>query len=270
MHPEQAGRLVAWAAAVAAGHASIATAADVIEAGTSGHVVTGTPSLGATSGTAAELPLREALDWLRRAGPCALTFVLPTWGDPLGLGTAGTLTQAAVLAETAVVVSCVDNTFGWVPEPDARGSSYAGVRWRAYPGSAMAPTVDIAADRIVEQADRALRRALREATEALAEVDLARWRAEAAAGREAAEVALRTRARAMPPSWPAPARALGERALALWQVVRIAASDSGAISASGATVRADALRTLSHAVREAAMTAYNVPAAVMLGAARRS
>ena len=196
-------------------------------------------------------------------------MVLPTSGDPLGLAAAGPLTPAAVLAEAAVVVSCHADTFGWVPEPDMRGSSYAGVRWRGYAGSVVAPPAGVAPDRIVEQADRALRRALRAATEALADVDLARWRAEAAAGRQAAESALRTRPRAMPPSWPAPARVLGERALALWQVVRIAASDSGASSASGVAVRAGALRDLSHAVREAAMIAYNVPAAAILGGSRR-
>jgi hypothetical protein len=45
----------------------------------------------------------------------------------------------------------------------------------------------------------------------------------------------------------------------LWRIVRAARADAGAISASGSQARSQALSALSHAVREAAMVAYNVP-----------
>jgi hypothetical protein len=122
---------------------------------------------------------------------------------------------------------------------------------------------------VVEQADRALGRALRAATNELAALDLAHWRPEVAAGRKEAEAALRAAGQRFPPGWPPPARALAERALMLWRIVRAARADAGAISASGSQARNQALSALSHAVREAAMVAYNVPL-LTLPTARRT
>ncbi|MGH8889469.1 MAG: hypothetical protein ACRDV3_06860 [Acidothermaceae bacterium] len=259
---ELAGRFVAWSAATVAGRVQVGPAASAIEAGTNAHVVVGSPA--ASAETSQEISLREALDAMLAAQPRRLTLVLPTTGDPLGLSGIGPFTQAAVLAEVGVAVEYADASFGWVPEPDARGSSYSGVRWKVLPGSAAATVLTVDADRIVEQADRALRRALRSATETLGNVDLARWRPEVASGRVAADAALQAKVRAMPPGWPVAARVLGERAIALWRVLRVATADQGAVSASGSAARIEALRALSHAVREATMTAFNVPAAALL------
>lgn len=267
VEPEVAGLFVAWTAAAAAapaaarGHLGADRAAAAIEAGTDGHVVAGLP------GHPPEATMAEAVGWLLDAEPRQLSLVLPVAGDPLGLSGTGGFAEAALLAESGITVECAAGWFGLVPEPDLRGSSYRGVRWRLHPTpSALMPAVGADPQRIVEQADRALRRALRAATEALAGVDLAQWRDESVAGRSAADAAIRAKPRPLPPAWPVAARVLAERSLALWRVVRVAALDAGAASASGSSVRSAALRDLSHAVREAAMTAYNVPARVLLGA----
>ena len=263
---EIAGRLVAWIAAAVARRVEVGTAAAAIEAGTGGHVVLGLPSeLGETSGEPSrETSLREALEAMRSARPRRLTLVVPTAGDPLGLSGVGPFTQAAVLAGLGVTIEYADGSYGWVPERDARGSSYEGVRWSVLPGAAAAATLTVDPDRIVEQADRALRRALRAAAATLGDVDLARWRPEVAVGRAAADAALRANAPAFPPGWPVSARMLGERAIALWRLLRVAGSDHGAVSASGSAVRVETLRSLSHVVRETTMTAFNVPAAALL------
>lgn len=269
--PEAAGRLVAWTAAIACGRARAHDAAAAIEAGTDGHVADGVPAC------VGEVPILETLSWLGGPAVRGVALVLPVAGDPLGCGDGGVFTQAAVLAEQAIVVQRdggVRNdeakgatSVGLVPAPDFRGSSYRGVRWQAYPdiavNPALNPPVTMAPDRIVEQADRALRRALREATASLDAVDLARWRADAVAGRAAADMAIRSKVRGLPPGWPPAARDLSQRALALWRVLRVASADSGAASATACLARAAALRQLSHAVREAAMVAFNVPAAAM-------
>ena len=256
--PESAGRLVAWAAALAAGKARLDEAASAIEGGSDGHVVEGLP--GATS----DVPVVDALALLRRSAVRAVTLVLPVAGDPLGCGDVSPFTNTAVLAGQGVAIESDVGCVGWVPEPDLRGSSYRGVRWRVHLGSAVNPALTMTPDRIIEQADRALRRALREATETLGTLDLAQWRTEAAAGRAAADIALRSRVRSLPAGWPPAARELGQRALALWRVLRVASADSGAASASASTARTQALRPLSRAVREAAMVAFNVPAAALL------
>jgi hypothetical protein len=255
---ECAARLAAWSAGVAAGQVSIEAAARSVEAGSNGHLVSGLPGLDA------EVSVGEGLAWVRDARPRAVALLLPTSGSPLGLTGASPLSEAAVIAEAAAVFMTTEGCLGWIPEPDVRGSSYFGVRWRVYAGSVSIPAPAIELDRILDQADRALRRALRSATDTLRGVDLAQWRAEMATGRSAADAALRPPAHNFPPRWPPAARALGERSLALWAVLRVAASDPGAASASGAAVRADTLRTLSHVVRETAMTAFNLGAAAVL------
>jgi hypothetical protein len=257
--PDVAGSLTAWLAALAAGRASVDRVAEAIQAGTDGHVVDGLP------GAASELTAVEAVTALQELRVVRLTMVLPVAGDPLGLNGASAFTTAAVAAATAAVAVEYDGgSLGWVPEPDLRGSSYRGVRWRVYPGSAASPPVTLDPERIIEQADRALRRALRAAAESLENVDLAHWRPEVAAGRAAADAAIESRVRALPPGWPPSARALAERALALWKVVQVANADPGAATASSSAVRTETLRGLSRAVREAATVAYNVPAAALL------
>jgi hypothetical protein len=280
--PELCGRFVAWFAAARAGRVDRASAVAAIEAGSDGHVVTGwsdgdrsfdivqIPDVGTPL---AELRLPDVFARLLDTGVRRASLVLPVTGDPLGLTGAGAFSVAAIAAETGVLLVTDRARLGLVPTPDRRGSSYRGWRWRMYvepitPFLQPTVTADFAPvgdlppvepQRVVEQADRALSRALRDATDELAALDLAHWRPEVAVGRKAAEAALRAAGQRMPAGWPPPARALAERALMLWHIVRVARSDAGAASASGSQARSEALRILSHAIREAAMIAYNVP-----------
>jgi hypothetical protein len=273
-HPDpaaDAGRLVAWASAVLAGKVEIGQAAAAMETGSHGHVVCQLPHAGEPASpnppdelATADQSMLAAIGWLRRARPTRVALLLPTFGDPLGLHGDSPLARAAVEAGVAVAFEAQGHGFGWVPQTDLRGSSYRGVRWLHVRGGSDIPEPTLDPARIIEQADRALRRALRAAPETHSEVDLAQWRPDVAEGRHAAETALRTKLRPMPPGWPSLAAQLGERALALWRVVGIAAADPGAVSASGAAMRAEAVRGLSRAVREAAMAAFNVPADALL------
>lgn len=296
--PELCGRFAAWFAAALANRVDTDAALAAIEAGSDGHVVTGwpdwrvdadgfdgveliarVPDVGAV---AVEFALADVVGQLLRLGVSQVSLVLPVAGDPLGLTGVGVFSAAALEAECGVLLVTDQARIGLIPTPDKRGSSYRGWRWQvlidtldsvdaleaavlgdaASPAPAFAPIGDLPAPdplHVVEQADRALGRALREATNDLAALDLAQWRPEVAAGRKEAEAALRAAGQRFPPGWPPPARALAERALMLWRIVRAARADAGAISASGSQARNQALSALSHAVREAAMVAYNVP-----------
>lgn len=259
--PQSAGLLAAWTVAVVARQASLGQAVAAVEAGTDGHVVQG---LAGADGGGSEVALVTALGTLLERRPAGVRVAFPQPGDPLGLHGAGAFTSSALVAQSAVVVEGAA-PFGLVPEPDLRGSSYRGVRWRVFAlDDVTSPPLTVDPSRVVEQADRALRRALRAATEALEGVDLARWRPEAATGGHEAGAALRSRPLALPPNWPPAARALAERAVSLWRMLDVATADDGAASVSAAAVKSVALRDLSHAVREAAMVAFNVPASALL------
>jgi hypothetical protein len=294
--PELCGRFAAWFAAALGNRVDTDSALAAIEAGSDGHVVTGwpdwrvdadgiqglelvtrVPDVGAV---AVEFALADVVGQLLRIGVSQVSLVLPVAGDPLGLTGTGVFSAAALEAECGVLLFTDQVRIGLIPTPDKRGSSYRGWRWLVLieplesadaleaavlgesPSPTFAPIGELPAPdplHVVEQADRALGRALRAATNELAALDLAQWRPEVAAGRKEAEAALRAAGQRFPPGWPAPARALAERALMLWRIVRAARADAGAISASGSQARTQALSALSHAVREAAMVAYNVP-----------
>jgi hypothetical protein len=267
LDPGVPGRLVAWLAAAAAGEPPLAAdrVAAELETGTDGHVV-----LDVASGV--EEPLVTALARLLAAPELAVALVLPEPGDPLGLTAIDDFAAAAIDARTGVLLTADGTTAGWVPEVDVRGSSYRGVRWRSIatgnqpvqPGQLPGD-----ADRPLEQADRALRRAMRGAADVLAELDLARWRPESAGARARAQALLDAPIGRLPPRWPAPARLLADRAVALWRVVALAESEGGAASASAGLARHAALRDLSKAVREATALAFNAPAQALLASRYR-
>jgi hypothetical protein len=261
---ELCGRFVAWIGSALAGRVDTAIACAAVETGSDGHVVAGWPDGGpATRTDGPELSLDELVVRLVDAGVRQVSLALPVAGDPVGVTGTGPFSRAALEAECGVALGADLTRFGLVPAADRRGSSYRGWRWRVFaePVSPSDPRAPVEPHRVVEQADRALSRALRAATDELAALDLAQWRPEVTAGRKEAEAALRAAGQRMPPDWPAPARALAERSLALWRIVRVARADSGAVSSSGSQARGEALAALSHAVREAAMAAYNVPVA---------
>jgi hypothetical protein len=285
--PELCGRFAAWFAAALTRRVDADAALVAIESGSDGHTVTGWHDWWAGAngtGLVARLPdagaaiveftISDVFERLLEIGVQRVSLVLPVAGDPLGLIGTGTFSAAALDAECGVLLVTDHARLGLIPTPDKRGSSYRGWRWQVYvepvdvitepdpladPFASVGNLPPVGPDQVIEQADRALARALHAATHELAALDLAHWRPEVAAGRKEAEAALRAAGQRLPPGWPPAARALAERALMLWRIVRVARADAGAASASGSQVRGEVLRGLSHAVREAAMVAYNVP-----------
>ncbi|WP_028660797.1 hypothetical protein [Nocardioides insulae] len=206
------------------------------------HLVTGLGALGLggpgslTEGTE---PLLTALGRLRAEGGTLLGAAFPEEGDPAGLGGPATFNSAALEAGEAVV--CATAGVGLVP-----GRVGAAVTWTAYEARRrQIPDVG--------EADRAVRSALPAATDALADLDVARWRP------EVADQVLDLRHRA---ALPAPAGVpercadLASRALQLLGIVELALEDDGAaVTAAEMSARRDALRPLARAARHALTSA---------------
>ena len=115
-------------------------------------------------------PLVTGLGRLRAAGADALGAALPAEGDPVGLGGPAAFNAAALEAGEAVVALDAAGFALHGLVPDRVG---AAVTWQVMPAERrQLPDVG--------EADRALRAALPEAADALAALDVARWRPEVA------------------------------------------------------------------------------------------
>lgn len=184
-------------------------------------------------------PLLVGLGPLRSAGATALGLALPVEGDPLGLGGPPAFNTAALEAGEAVVV--VGAGRGLVPVRVG-----ASVDWTLHD-----------ADRRqlpdVGEADRGLRRGLVETANALADLDVARWRPEVADEltdlRHPVPVAA-------PPGVPTLCLALAGRALQALSVVDLALEDDGgALTSYDVEQRRSALVPLGRAARRALVAA---------------
>lgn len=183
-------------------------------------------------------PLAGVLGRLRAAGATGCGLALPVDGDPLGLGGPPALTTLALEHGSAVV--CAEASFALVPEEVGETVVWhvTGAEQRQLPD--------------VGEADRGLRRATAEAADALAALDVARWRPEAADlfldGTRDNPVA--------PPGTPERCVMLAARALTARTVVDLAlADDGGAASASEISSRRQALLPLDRAARRALVAA---------------
>jgi hypothetical protein len=176
---------------------------------------------------------------LRRAGATGAGLALPAEGDPVGLGGPPSFNARALAAGSAVVVA--EAAVGLVPETRA-GS----VAWRR-----------MAADRRqvpdLGEADRMLRRVLSTTADALADLDVARWRPEVA---DELMDLRRPALDAPPPGVPAACAGLAARGLRAVRIVALAGRDDGAaISAYEIASRRAALRPLDQAARRALVAA---------------
>jgi hypothetical protein len=204
------------------------------------------------AGSAPATPV-QLLAALRSVGAAEARLVLPAPGDVRGLGGGGPFTKAALGAGEAVVLP--DAGFGVVPEPIAEGL----LRWHVF---ALPAPVTLEHDGLGD-AEHGLTDAVRAGAGALQALDVARERPGV---RE--ELAARLRG-APAPSWPAgmPGRALRvlQRAEEIGTILALAHADEpgGAVSASGANRRAEALRPLVDAVRTARRAAVNEAARVL-------
>lgn len=186
------------------------------------------------------VPLVLAMGVLRRRGADRSTLALPVPGDPVGLGGPPEFNTLALDGGEAVLLPGAG--LGLVPTVVG-----AGVTWRAAPATASHTVPDLA------EADRHLRETLLESSARLADLDVARWRPEAAEGLHA----LREVGQA--PLWPGqPLRA--QRLVALAQrceaIVSLALDDDGgSVSSYESAERRDLLRGLARSARHAMVAA---------------
>jgi hypothetical protein len=182
----------------------------------------------------------SALDLLtiaRASGASYAGLALPVDGDPLGLGGPRDFNAAAMDAGQAVVAG----TLGLVPEEQGET-----VQWRPH---------DAAPRQLpdVGEADRTLRETLLGAAGDLADLEVARWRPEAADAlmnlhrRPQVEAPLGTPPRCVD---------LAARGLQAWAIVDLAlADDGGALSSYAVEQRRGLLQPLGRAARRAIVAA---------------
>lgn len=230
--------LALWFSAWAAGAVSLDEARDAVVGDDAAHDVVGLP------GEAEPVPLILALGRLRAAGARAAGVALPVPGDPLGLAGPPAFNQEALDAEEGVVFEGHDA--GLVPHRAGRG-----VVWRYHPAVSRRQVPD------PSEADTGLRQALLTAANTLAELDVARWRPEVA---DELMALRRTSSVDVPAGMSARAVRLAALALRCRTIVDLAlADDGGAVSASEAARRREALAPLDHAARRGLVAACAYP-----------
>lgn len=196
------------------------------------------------------------------AGPRSAAAALPVPGDPGGAPAA--VAGAAVLAGECVLVHGLQGTFAAVPHVEQFGSVYEPghlVTWEVTRVADWRPAL-IGHVGSLAEAERELRTALLQATEALASLDVARWRPDAAE----AIAALRTD---LDPGWQLPPTLDGRRVRVLASAARLraivtlaTADDGGAVNLWQADQRSTALREVDRAARRAMSSATHVPDAL--------
>ena len=226
-------RLAWWATAWLRGHVVTDLLLDAVLDGDATHAVAG---LAGADGTET---LVAALGRLRSAGATGFGAALPAEGDPVGLGGPRAFNAAALEVGEAVVVSGAG--VGLVPERVG-----AAITWVAHP-----------ADRRqlpdVGEADRQLRAALLDTADALARLDVARWRP------EVADRLMNLRHRTTPPApdgVPPRCVELAARGLQALGIAELALEDDGgAVTAQEMEARRTALLPLDRAGRRALVAA---------------
>jgi len=234
-HRHRSGLLAAWSTAWLAGRVSYD---DVIEAvvGEEVHRVTGLP------GQLDPVPLGWALTALREGGESRLRTVLPVAGDPRGLPGPGSFSAAAMSVGEGVL----GDGLGLAPDV-IDGTT---VLWTMHDVTRTRPDpISLA------EADHDLAATLRTAARALTELDVARWRPEAAG----ALSAIRAHAGGgLAPGYPARAHRVLAQAQRLRAIAELAGADHGAaVIAREMEARAAELRPLDRAARRAQLAAYN-------------
>lgn len=240
----RSGRLVAWGNAVLAGLVSPDTAADRVQAEDRVHRVR-------REDDRATLPLFLAT--LRPQGVRGLLLVLPVPGDVLGLSGPASFNTAALDAGEAVLLLGED-PLGLVPaySRDPDGPPGTTTTWCAQSIERRVGT-ELPS---LSEAERQLTETLREVTEAMADLDLARWRpqwAEALAGIRAGDGCV-----GLAPGYPGRAHRVLASAQRISAIAALVESDPDAGVGTGILGTRDALlRQLSRAARHATLAAFN-------------
>lgn len=188
---------------------------------------------------------------LRKAGVTGGGIALPVPGDVRELGGRGPFAEAAIDAGEAVVLA--EAGLGMVPERTPIPDGGTEVRWTVYGLPATGPGEYVP----LSGAEHELAGAMRAAATALVELDVARHRPNVRA--EIDEIVAAAPRLPWPPGMPPRALRVLQRATEVAAILRVASGDEpgGALSATSARARADALRPLSDAVRTARRAAVN-------------
>lgn len=192
------------------------------------------------------------------SGPARLVLTAP--GDVRGLPGPGAFSRAAI--ETGEGLLFADLGYGLVPNSLGGGL----MRWTVHSVPDPAPPEEPAA---LSEAEYGLREQVRESASTLTSLGVARHRPGV---RQEIEAALRARPRSLwPNGMPAHSLRVLQHADEVEAILRAASVDDpgGALSASAAQARTDALRPLATAVRVARRAAVAEAVRVLAGSADR-
>lgn len=246
-HAFAAVRLAAWCNAVLGGAASLDEAAGAVSRGGI-HRIAGLP------GEDGLATLAVALGRLRAGGAEHATAALPVAGEAAGLAGPRVLTEVAVAAGHAVLVTGVrlpgaaDATHLALVAQSTDGATV----WESYEANAAPPALT------EREAMRVLRETVLAAGDELTALDVAPFDP---GSRDAMETELHSaEPGALPPYSTPNARRLHGDASRLWLAALVALGDEGgAISATAVQKRRDALRAVESASRQALMAVASIP-----------
>ncbi|GAA4679617.1 hypothetical protein GCM10023215_10970 [Pseudonocardia yuanmonensis] len=245
--PRSSATFAVWSSAWLAGSAAPDDVLDALTPWAEAHDVV---AVDEATAAATDLPAPGApvssltflLAALRRAPRGAGRLVLPVPGDIRGLPGPGTFTSAAIAAGEGVLYP--EAGLGVVPSPIADGV----LRWTVHTVPAPVPPAEYVP---LAEAEHELRGQVRQSTSVLTELGVARHRPGV---REEIAAALRARpATHWPQGMPGRALRVLQQADEVEAILAAASADEpgGALSASAATARREALRPLDTAVRVA-------------------
>jgi hypothetical protein len=249
----RAGRMTAYGNALLGGFVAPDDAVDAIVGGDAAHRMAGLPGeadvVGATLG----------LGRLRALGVIGFRLALPVPGHPLGL--CGPPEFNARAQEAGEAVLAVGAALGLVPEVvevGPAGDRHVSVVWHCLPVRE-APPADVPS---LGEAERELADALREATAAMARLDVAGAGPAARAALDAYRARTEAGREVLAPGYPPRAVRVLELAQRVAALTSIAAGDhgpehGGAVSASQMAARAELLRPVERVARRAQVAAYN-------------
>lgn len=246
----RSGRLAAWGNALLAGLSAPDDVAQEITARDAVHRMSGLP------GEHGPVGLTLGLGRLRALGVTGLRLALPVAGHPLGLSGPPEFNARALAAGEAVTtVGAV--SLGLVPEVREAGPAgdvHVDVEWRCLPVRD-APPADVPS---LGEAERELAEALRDATHALAQLDVAGAGPAAQAALDAYRARAERGREVLAPGYPPRAvrvLTLAQRVAALVEIA--STGHGGAVSSSQIAARAELLRPVERTARRAQVAAYN-------------